>query len=197
VQSVIILSRTTLKPGIARSQRRARETPMPSLSKLDPFDSKGRVQMVVETPRGSPIKFKLDEEQEVFTVSRSLAAGLVYPFDWGFVPGTRSDDGDPLDALCLHRDASFPGALLPCRCLALVAVDQMSSKGRVSNPRVILAPAWEGTQALEIDTALSERAKSELERFFLNATLFTTKDARIAGWEDGAAAESFIRKCST
>jgi inorganic pyrophosphatase len=167
---------------------------MRALLDLEPFDNKGRVQMVVETPRGSAIKFKLDEDKGVFTVSRSLALGLTYPFDWGFVPRTRSEDGDPVDALCLHPHASFPGAVLPCRCLALVDVDQKSSKGRVGNPRVILAPAWQGAEALGIDGELSERAKSEIEKFFMNSTLFTDKDARMAGWRDAAAAEAYVRE---
>jgi len=165
----------------------------PHFLSLAPFDAKGRVQMVVETPRGSAIKYKLDEEQGIFTVSRSLAAGISYPFDWGFVPGTKSADGDPVDALCLHSHASFPGAVLPCRCLALVAVDQQGSKGRVGNPRLILAPAWEGGDVLEIGTDLSDRVKAELATFFLNATLFTRKDARIDGWHDAAFAERYLR----
>lgn len=166
---------------------------MSTLSRLPPFDGKGRVQMVVETPRGSGIKYKFDEERGIFTVSRSLSAGVSYPFDWGFVPGTRSEDGDAVDALCLHGQASFPGVVLPCRCLALVSVDQMSSKGRVANPRLILAPDWEGANALEVDRTLSERARAELERFFLNTTLFTDKDVRMLGWHDAAAAESYLR----
>lgn len=166
---------------------------MSPFSKLEPFDRKGRVQMVVETPRGSSIKFKLDDESGIFTVSRSLAAGIAYPFDWGFIPGTVSEDGDPVDALCLHSNASFPGAVLPCRCLALVSVDQKGSRGRVGNPRLILAPAWDGGDVLEIGTALPERVKSELETFFLNATLFTDKDARIVGWQDAAAALAYVQ----
>lgn len=163
-------------------------------SKLEPFDAKGRVQMVVETPRGSSIKYKLDEKKGYFTVSRSLAAGITYPFDWGFIPGTLSEDGDPVDALCLHSNASFPGAVLPCRCLALVSIDQKGSAGRVGNPRLILAPAWDGGDVLEVGTELSDRVKAELEKFFLNATLFTNKDARIVGWQDTAAAESYLHK---
>jgi inorganic pyrophosphatase len=167
---------------------------MAALFDLEPFDVKGRVQMVVETPRGSTIKYKLDEEKGIFTVSRSLAAGIAYPFDWGFVPGTKSEDGDPVDALCLHSQASFPGVVLPCRCLALVSIDQKGSQGRVGNPRLILAPAWDGGDVLEIGTELPERVKAELERFFLNATLFTDKDARIVGWEDASAAEIYLRE---
>jgi inorganic pyrophosphatase len=160
---------------------------------LAPFDAKGRVQMVVETPRGSSIKFKLDEERGIFTVSRSLAAGIAYPFDWGFVPGTRSEDGDPVDALCLHSHASFPGAVLPCRCLALVSIEQKGLQGRIGNPRLILAPAWDGGDVLEIGAEFTGRVKAELETFFLNATLFTDKEARVIGWQEADAAGRYLR----
>ncbi|WP_334148561.1 inorganic diphosphatase [Hyphomicrobium sp.] len=166
---------------------------MPEFMSLAPFDAKGRVQMVVETPRGSSIKFKLDEERGVFTVSRSLAAGITYPFDWGFVPGTRSEDGDPVDALCLHSHPSFPGAVLPCRCLALVSIEQKGLEGRVGNPRLILAPAWDGGDVLEIGAELTGRVKAELETFFLNATLFTDKEARVVGWQEADAAGRYLR----
>ncbi|PPC99875.1 MAG: inorganic pyrophosphatase [Hyphomicrobium sp.] len=166
-------------------------------SKLSPFDEKGRVQMVVESPRGSSIKFKYDDKRCMFTVSRSLAMGLTYPFDWGFIPGTNGDDGDAVDAVCIHDGICFPGVLLPCRCLALLEVDQQSSGGRVSNPRVILVPAWDGGQLLGVDVDLSDRAKAEIEQFFLSATLFTDKDARIVGWHDHVSAANFIHSKRT
>jgi inorganic pyrophosphatase len=166
---------------------------MLSFFALSPFDDQGRVQMVVETPRGSSTKFKFDDQQGIFKVSRGLALGVTYPFDWGFVPGTSSDDGDALDALCLHDQSSFPGIVLACRCLAALSIDQKGPHGRIGNPRLILAPAWEGVQALDIDLALTERARSEIEQFFLNATLFTGKDVRIVGWPDTDEAEQLIR----
>ena len=166
---------------------------MLDVSKLTPFDDKGRVQMIVESPRGSSIKFKYDDKRSLFTVSRSLALGLTYPFDWGFVPGTKSDDGDAVDAVCIHHETCFPGVLLPCRCLALLEVDQQSSRGRVSNPRVILAPAWDGGRSFDADMTLSDHAKAEIGQFFLSATLFTDKDARIVGWRDHVSAENFIK----
>jgi inorganic pyrophosphatase len=63
----------------------------------------GSLNGVVESPRGSSVKFKYDLEDDVMTVSRPLPAGLTYPQDWGFVPSTRADDGDPLDAWILGR----------------------------------------------------------------------------------------------
>ena len=165
---------------------------MSGISNLAPFDEMGRVQMVVETPRGSSIKYAYDAKTGIFTVSRSLALGVTYPFDWGFIPGTLSDDGDPVDALCLHRYASFPGVVLPSRCVAVVDVDQKGRSGRVVNPRIILAPDWQGSGTADAKS-LSKRSKEEIEQFFLNATLFTSKDARIIGWRNREAAEKLLR----
>ena len=167
---------------------------MLSFAHLTPFDDKGRPQMVVETPRGSPTKFRFDAEKGVFTVARSLALGVTYPFDWGFIPGTKSGDGDALDALCVHHHGSFAGVVLPCRCIGAVQIDQKSSRGRVSNPRVILVPAWSGAQGIEDELELTDRMRQEIEQFFLNVTLFTAKDARISGWLDANAAEGVVRE---
>jgi inorganic pyrophosphatase len=163
---------------------------MPNFANLAAFDEKGRVQMVVETPRGATIKYKFDDAHKVFTVSRTLALGVAYPFDWGFIPGTLAEDGDAVDAVCLHDDSTFPGVVLPCRCLAIVDIEQKGGKGRVANPRVILAPDWSGSRKLDI--ALSDQSHNEIEQFFLNATLFTNKDARIVGWRDADAAKAYI-----
>jgi inorganic pyrophosphatase len=73
--------------------------PMTNLLKLPPFDRQGNVHVVVETPRGAKAKLKHDPELKVFVLSKSLMAGLTYPYDWGFVPSTAADDGDPVDAL--------------------------------------------------------------------------------------------------
>jgi inorganic pyrophosphatase len=85
---------------------------------------------------------------------------------------------------------------LPCRCIGAVRIDQKGNGGRVENPRVILRPDWQGTQALETERGLTDQMRAEIEQFFLNATLFTEKDARIAGWLDDAAAETLIREAS-
>jgi inorganic pyrophosphatase len=66
--------------------------------------------MIVETPRGSGVKFKYEPKLKVFAVGKALPLGLTYPFDWGFIPGTKGEDGDPLDALAIHDAASYPGS---------------------------------------------------------------------------------------
>src|SRR5437762_6487030 len=87
---------------------------MRNYSKLRAFNDDDDFNMVVETPRGSTVKLRYEPKTKVFTVSRALSLGLSYPFDWGFIPGTKAEDGDPVDALAIHdSDVSRRGPGLP------------------------------------------------------------------------------------
>src|SRR5438874_10674335 len=105
------------------------------LSNLAPFADDGRVHVVVESPRHSTLKYEFDPQLDAVTVSRQLMTGLAYPYDWGFVSGTKAEDGDPLDALILHSSATFPGVVLPCKPVGVVVVKQKAAgeKGWTSN----------------------------------------------------------------
>src|SRR5688500_2481633 len=96
---------------------------------LPPFVRGTSFRVVVESPRGSSAKLKFDSADQVMTLSRPLTLGLIYPFDWGFIPGTRMADGDPLDAMLLWDTPTFPGVVVPCRAVGLVKVDQRRAGG--------------------------------------------------------------------
>ena len=163
------------------------------LSKLDSFDDDNVLRMVVETPRGANVKLTYDPGVGTFTVTRALALGVTYPFDWGFIPGTVAEDGDPLDALALHDSATYPGVILPCRPLGVVGVTQKGKRGREENPRLILMPTWHDRLGeFEKASGLPDRLKEELEQFFVSATFFTGKDARVTGWRGPNAALKLI-----
>jgi inorganic pyrophosphatase len=81
-----------------------------------PVRSKGGdVYVVIETPRGSAAKLEFDPELQAFTLSKPLMLGLSYPHDWGFIPSTKGEDGDPIDVLVLHDAATSPGLVLKCK----------------------------------------------------------------------------------
>ena len=109
---------------------------------IEAFGAGGELRMIVETPRGSAVKLKYDLKLKIFTVSKSLPLGLTYPFDWGFIPGTQGEDGDPLDALAIHDASTYPGVMLPCRLLGMIDLKQKSEMGWEANPRFILMPLW-------------------------------------------------------
>jgi inorganic pyrophosphatase len=168
---------------------------MPNYVKLRPFDDDGNLNMVVETPRGSAVKLKYEPKTKVFTVSRSLVLGLTYPFDWGFIPGTKAEDGDPLDALAVHDSSTYPGVVLPCRALGVVDVSQKGEKGREENPRLIVMPSWhERMGEFEKATGLPKRLREEIEQFFVSATFFTGKDPIIESWRGPKAALDVVKQ---
>ena len=166
---------------------------MADLTKLPTFDDDGHIRMVVETPKGSTLKLAYDPKERVFEVSRALALGIAYPFDWGFIPKTKAEDGDPVDALALHEGTTFPGVVLQCRPLGLVDVEQDGDDGKVKNVRVILVPVWDERLKSLTSAVLPERVRQELEQFFISATFFTDKNPKILGWRDGKSAEAFVR----
>jgi inorganic pyrophosphatase len=68
------------------------------------------IEVVVEIPRGSRNKYEYDHERDVFKLDRRLFSATVYPADYGFIPDTLGEDGDPLDALVVMEEPTFPGA---------------------------------------------------------------------------------------
>jgi inorganic pyrophosphatase len=169
--------------------------PASDLTRLDPYDEKGILRMVVETPRGASIKLAYEPGLGTFVAKRSLALGITYPFDWGFIPGTLAADGDPLDALAVHDGGTYPGVILPCRPLGVVDVTQKGKHGREDNPRLVASRhGMTGWESLRSANGLPQRLKAEIEQFFLSATFFTGKDARIEGWRGPRAASKLIER---
>jgi len=88
----------------------------------------GSVHVVVESPRGSTSKFRFDPDLSVIALSRPLPEGLAYPHDWGFVPSTRSEDGEPLDAMIVWDRSSYPGVVVACRSIGVLLAEQTNQE---------------------------------------------------------------------
>ena len=100
--------------------RRGRST---SLEGLPPFED-DCVLVVIETPKGSPNKLTFEPRYGTFVLKGVLPAGAVFPFDFGFVPSTRADDGDPLDVLVLMDAPVYPGCIVPSRLIGVIEAEQ-------------------------------------------------------------------------
>lgn len=107
--------------------------------KLPPpfIDGTDHLNVVIETPKGSRNKYAIDLETKFFHLKKSLPAGMVFPFDFGFVPDTKAEDGDPMDVLVLTDAPTFPGCVVDCRVLGVIKVQQEKKGKRVRNDRVI------------------------------------------------------------
>lgn len=95
------------------------------------------INAIVETPKGSRNKYVYDEEIDIIKLKKALPAGMVFPFDFGFIPCTIAEDGDPMDILVLTDSPTFPGCLVECKVLGIIKVEQEKNGAKVRNDRVI------------------------------------------------------------
>src|SRR5487761_874070 len=107
-------------------------------SHLEPLDEDERtIQVVIETPKGSRNKYAFNTEDRVFELKKVLPAGMTFPYDFGFVPSTKADDGDPVDVLVLMDEPAFPGCLLKCRLIGVIEGEQGKKKESERNDRIV------------------------------------------------------------
>ena len=99
------------------------------------------VNVVIETPRGSANKFAYNKEMELFFLKKTLPLGMVFPFDFGFIPNTKGGDGDPLDILVISEGTYYPGCLVECRLIGILKAEQKEANKKVErNDRLIGVP---------------------------------------------------------
>src|SRR6201996_2099217 len=139
-------------------------------TKLKPFpDGDDIVQVIIETPARSRNKFSFDPDQEIFTLKSVLPAGMVFPYDFGFLPKTKGDDGDPIDVLLLMDEPVFPGVAVKARLIGVIEGEQVDGKRRLRNDRLV-AVAESTHQYAKIKTLadLPKKWIHELQTFFVN-----------------------------
>jgi inorganic pyrophosphatase len=182
--------RTSAKERVAVAKSAKKRATLANPSALKPVkaDDKNTVQVVVETPKGSRNKYAFDQDTRVFTLKTVLPAGMAFPYDFGFVPSTRADDGDPVDVLVLMDEPAFAGCVLTCRLIGIIEGVQSNGKKRgsrkVRNDRLIAVE--QGNHSYAAIKHLDELGKvfvEELEEFFVNyhqlgGDKFTVLDVR-------------------
>ncbi|MBE7170011.1 MAG: inorganic diphosphatase [Williamsia sp.] len=109
------------------------------------------IHVVVECTRGSHHKINYDPASEMFKLSEIFPAGVVFPFEFGFVPHTKADDGDPFDVILLADDPLFTGCLAEARLIGVIEAEQTDEGKRIRNDRAI-AVAVESKQYKSIKT---------------------------------------------
>lgn len=154
------------------------------------------ITAMVESPKGFNQKFDYDPKENRFRLSKILPAGLVFPFDFGMIPGTKGEDGDPLDIMVLSESGTFPGCLIDCRIIGAFQVEQTERDGQtMRNDRFIGVP---GVAQLfsEVQTLgdLPEAILNQLEAFFRNYNEQAGKQFKVTGRLSAKAAAALIKK---
>jgi inorganic pyrophosphatase len=166
---------------------------MTNLYDLDPGPGSPEViRMIVEIPKNSANKYEYDGKLGVFRLDRPLYSPLHYPGDYGFVPGTLADDGDPLDVLTMMSEPSFTGCLIEVRPLGVLDLVDSSERDQK-----ILAVPKSSPRYQEIATVdqVWPHMRREIEHFFTIYKELEGKQTRIDGWRGPIDARKLILDC--
>jgi len=164
-------------------------------TRLKPFDSadKQMLQVVIETPKGSRNKFAFNVDDHIFELKKVLPAGMAFPYDFGFVPSTKADDGDPVDVLVLMDEPAFPGCALKCRPIGVIQGLQGDKKNKVRNDRIIAiekdAHSWADIKTIG---DLSKQFLRELEEFFVDYHKLSGEQYLVLGVKGRAQARKLV-----
>jgi inorganic pyrophosphatase len=171
---------------------------MNSFAKLPPFDRKtGDLHVVIDTPKGSRNKTGWDEKRELFELRGVLPAGAVFPYDFGFIPNTRGEDGDALDVLVLMDEPVFAGCLVACRLLGVIEAEQTEKGETERNDRLIAVAANSRTNGhLQSLNDLNSKMVDEIEHFFVSYNAAKGKKFRPLGRFGPERAKKLIEKAT-
>jgi inorganic pyrophosphatase len=154
----------------------------------------GWVEALIEIPRGSRNKYEYDHERGVFKLDRVLFSSVHYPTDYGFIPGTLSGDGDPLDVLVIVEEPTFPGCHVRTRPIGtLLMVDE---KGE--DEKILAVPVDDPRfDAIHELNDLSEHWLKEISVFFRTYKELqpVTAQPDVKGWSGVASAWRVIAEC--
>jgi inorganic pyrophosphatase len=165
-------------------------------SRLKPVDEQDKqlLRVVIETPKGSRNKFAFDAEQHIFQLKKVLPAGMAFPYDFGFVPSTLAEDGDPVDVLVLMDEPAFPGCVLSCRPVGVIEGEQKSKEGKRRNDR-ILAVEKSAHSFAQVKTVedLGKEFQHELEEFFVNYHRLDDSEYRVLAMKGPDQARKLVK----
>lgn len=165
------------------------------LSKVSVGDNPpSEVNVIIEVPlRSDPIKYEFDKDSGAIFVDRFLYTSMFYPCNYGFVPHTLSEDGDPVDVMVYGRMPVQPGAVLPVRVIGMLELEDEAG----GDEKILAVPAPKITRLYEKVNSFEDIAEIDLERFshFFEhyKDLEPDKWVRVGNWRDADAAQQAIR----
>jgi inorganic pyrophosphatase len=178
-------------------KKKKRSNGLANPSRLEPLDAdeKQIVQVIIETPKGSRNKYAFDQDERIFELKKVLPAGMTFPYDFGFVPSTLADDGDPVDVLVLMDEPAFAGCLLKCRIVGIIEGEQGDKKNKERNDRIVAIEQDNHSFASikHIDD-LGKHFARELEEFFVNYHALSGEKYRILDLKGPRDARRCIKK---
>ena len=150
------------------------------------------VNVVIEIPGKTSNKYEYDEEIDQIVLDRVLHSPMYYPTEYGFMPGTRSEDGDMLDVMVLTSYPTFPGCVMAARPVGVLLMKDEEG----FDPKILAVAAKDPhfKNVRELDD-VNEHLRAEIGHFFAAYKELEDKWAKVDGWEPKAKAIDMINEC--
>lgn len=166
-------------------------------TRLPPFgDDDATVNVVVETSKGSRNKITFDPERGLYELSGVLPVGASFPYDFGFVPSTLGDDGDPLDVLLLMDEPVFAGCLVSARLVGVITAEQQEGDSPAERNDRLLAVAEKSRVHADVRglADLGDALLEEIEHFFVSYNEVKGKRFQPTGRRGARAARTVVEE---
>lgn len=154
----------------------------------------GEINAVIEIPKDSNIKYELDKDSGAIFVDRFLHTAMSYPFNYGFIPGTLADDGDPSDVIVLSDYTMHPGTVIPATIIGMLEMEDEEG----IDTKLLAVPTKKVDPFYGTFTDIKdvpEAIKNKVKHFFENyKTLEPGKWVKLKDWKDKAAALADLTK---
>ncbi len=152
------------------------------------------INVIVEIPKGSKNKYEIDEEHGYMALDRALYSSVHFPFEYGTMPQTLSEDGDPLDIVLLASFPTFPGCVVKATPIGVLL---MEDEAGIDNKIIAVPHAKIDPRCCHLADVkdLPEHQKKEIQEFFeIYKRLEPNKFVKVTGWEDAKKAKEIIKK---
>ncbi|MGB3401889.1 MAG: inorganic diphosphatase [Microcoleaceae cyanobacterium] len=162
------------------------------LSKIPATPKPDLINVLIEIPAGSKNKYEFDKDLEAFALDRVLYSSVQYPYDYGFIPNTLADDGDPLDGMVLMDQPTFPGCVIAARPIGMLEMID----GGDRDEKILCVPDKDPrfTEVKSLKDVSPHRLE-EIAEFFRSYKNLEKKVTEILGWKDVDQVKPLIEEC--
>lgn len=152
----------------------------------------GLINVLIEIPGGSKNKYEFDKDINAFALDRVLYASVQYPFDYGFIPNTLADDGDPLDGMVIMDQPTFPGCVITARPIGMLGMID----GGDQDEKILCVPDKDPRYTnVKTLADVSQHRLDEIAEFFRTYKNLEKKVTEITGWQDADKVQSLVDQC--
>ncbi|MEE3704981.1 inorganic diphosphatase [Campylobacter sp. CX2-8023-23] len=162
------------------------------ISKIKAGSNPDKLNAVIEIPYGSNIKYEIDKDSGAVVVDRVLYSAMFYPANYGFIPSTLADDGDPADILVLNEYPLQAGSVIPCRLIGVLVMEDESGMDEklLAVPVSKIDPRYEDIKSIDdLPKATLDKIKNFFETYKM---LEPNKWVKVKGFEDANKAKDIL-----